>query len=120
MKVTIVAQHYETTDDLERYIVRKLDKLTRYVPRHARHTVHAEVLLKEHHSQSTNPYECEVILRLPHGEIVAKEATINMFAAVDIVEAKVKNQLVKYKGKTVEHDPWRSRVWRRMRIKEPR
>ena len=40
---------------------------------------------------------CEAILHLPHETIMVKEATINMFAAVDIVEAKLKTQLKKYK-----------------------
>ena len=40
---------------------------------------------------------CEVIMFLPHEEFVTKETTMNIFAAVDIVEAKLKNHLKKYK-----------------------
>jgi putative sigma-54 modulation protein len=113
MKINLVGQHYEVSEELDQYVRKKLDKLTRYVPPQARRSLHAEVFLREHHSQSTNPYECEIMIRLPHGEIVAKEATINMYAAVDIVEAKLRNQLRRYKEKAVEHDAWRSRIWRR-------
>ena len=38
-----------------------------------------------------------VVLRVPHGVLDASETTINMFAAIDIVETKLKLQLKKYK-----------------------
>jgi ribosome-associated translation inhibitor RaiA len=38
-----------------------------------------------------------VTLHLPHQNIVIKESALNMYAAVDIVEAKLKQQLQKYK-----------------------
>ena len=34
---------------------------------------------------------------MPQDNITVKESTLNMFAAVDIVEAKLRNQLKKYK-----------------------
>jgi ribosome-associated translation inhibitor RaiA len=36
-------------------------------------------------------------LHLPHETIVIKESTVNLFAAVDIAEAKLRLQLKKYK-----------------------
>jgi ribosome-associated translation inhibitor RaiA len=36
---------------------------------------------------------------LPNENIAIHESTVNMFAAVDIVETKLKNQLKKYKEK---------------------
>ncbi len=60
-----------------------------------------EVKLKEdkalkhenHKRQST----CEVILHLPKEVITVSETTLNMYAAVDIVEMKLKHQITKYK-----------------------
>ncbi|HSX46557.1 MAG TPA: HPF/RaiA family ribosome-associated protein, partial [Patescibacteria group bacterium] len=70
----------------------------RYVSRHARESLHVEVILKEEMLKTKKNCICEVIVHLPKDTITTKESTINMFAAVDIVEAKLKNQLKKYKA----------------------
>lgn len=114
MKAAITAKHFDLDPELTRYITKKLDKLDRYISRHARDSVHAEVVLRELPGKPSNRFECEFILHLPHAPIIAKEATINMFAAIDIVEAKIRNQLLKYKAKAEDHTAWHSRAWRRL------
>ncbi len=89
--------------DIKKYIARKIGRLDKYIPRHARESARAEAKLRETNNRLGNKYECEVILHLPGGTIQAKEATLNMFAAVDIVEAKLRNQLVKYKSAHIAH-----------------
>ncbi|MGH7196246.1 MAG: ribosome hibernation-promoting factor, HPF/YfiA family [Candidatus Saccharimonadales bacterium] len=93
----------ELGEDIKKYIQRKVGRLDRFMPRHARKTAHAEAKLRETNNRLGNKYECEIILHLPGGQIQAKEATLNMFAAVDIVEAKLKNQIVKYKEAHIAH-----------------
>lgn len=117
MKIAVTAKHFDLEPDLSSYIMKKLNKLDRYVPKFARKSVHAEVILDELSGKQTNRYQCEFIIHLPREPIIIKEATVNIFAAVDIVEAKVKNQLLRYKEKSVEHAPWRHRIWRRLRIR---
>lgn len=87
----------ELDSDLKKYIDKKIGRLDRSMPRHARKSVHADVKLRETGSKAGDKYTCEVVLHLPGGQVTAKESTLNMFAAVDIVEAKLKNQLKKYK-----------------------
>lgn len=89
--------HYDVTEDLKKYITKKVGRLDRFVPRHARKSMHAEVKLTELKTKSDRN-QCEIIIHLPEQQITAKESTVNMFAAIDIVEAKVKNQLLKYKA----------------------
>lgn len=96
-KLEINGVHTVLTDDLKKYITKKIGKLDRYMPRHARESAHAEVFVKERMIKAKKECLCEVVLHLPSSTITTKEATINMFAAVDIVEAKLKNQLKKYK-----------------------
>jgi len=93
----ISSSHYEVNEDIKKYIVKKIGKVDRFVPRHARKSIHAEVRLVERRTKSDR-YECEVVLHLPEKQLTAKSDTVNMFAAVDIVETKLKNQLKKYKG----------------------
>lgn len=96
-KFEINGVHAVLTDDLKKYITKKIGKLDRYLPRHARESAHAEVFVKEVMIKTKKECVCEVVLHVPGTVITTKESTINMFAAVDIVEAKLKNQLKKYK-----------------------
>lgn len=95
--IDITGIHYEVSDELKKYVSKKIGKLDRFVPRHARKTIKADVRLIERKTK-TDRNKCEVVIHLPEQQIAAKEATINMFAAVDIVETKLKSQLKKYKG----------------------
>ena len=87
----------EVSDELQKYIQKKIGRLDLYMSAHARKTVHAEVKVKEAKSKDKKECICEVVLHLPKETLTAKDSTINMFAAVDVVEAKLKNQLKKYK-----------------------
>jgi ribosomal subunit interface protein len=80
--------------------MKKIGKLDKYIPRNSRGSAHAEVFLKELKIKNKKECVCEVVMHLPHEEFVTKESTMNIFAAVDIVEAKLKNQLRKYKDTT--------------------
>ena len=88
---------FEIEPKLEEYIQKKIGRLDRFVSRHDRESLHAEVILKEQAIKAKKQYQCEVILHLPHDTVVTKESTINVYAAVDIVEAKLRNQLKKHK-----------------------
>lgn len=98
-KFEITAKKIELTDELKKYITRKIGKLDRYLPRQARESAHAEVILKEAGgSKGKKTYTCEVILQVPGDTITVSQATINPFAAVDIAEDTLKNRIRKYKN----------------------
>lgn len=101
--IDIAGINIELGDDIKKYIGQKVGKLDRYLPKSARESAHAEVKLRQTNSKLGNKYECEVIMHLPSGQVQATEATLNMFAAVDIVEQKLKNQLTKYKQAHIAH-----------------
>lgn len=94
--------HSEVDSDLYQYTIKKLGKLDKYISKHARESARMEVMLKERKIKANKQYTCEVVINLPRETIAVKETTLNMFAAVDIVETKLKNILKKYKDK---HDP---------------
>lgn len=93
----------ELDGDLKKYIDKKIGRLDRYMPRQARKTVYASVKMRLADNKAGEKYVCEVVLHLPDGAMVTKETTLNMYAAVDIVEAKLKNQLKKYKIAHIQH-----------------
>ena len=63
----------------------------------------AEVKLKLVNRANGNKYECDVIIHLPEQRITAKDTTMNMLAAVDIVEEKLRVQLKKYHDTHKDH-----------------
>jgi putative sigma-54 modulation protein len=108
-KFEIQGVHTDVDDKLRAYVTKKIGGLDRYISRHNRASAHCEIHLKETKKAKTNDHcHCEVTLYLPHQTIIVKESALNMYAAVDIVEAKLKQQLQKYKdrhgnGKTQRH-----------------
>ena len=93
-----------TPDELTRkYVMKKIGALDRYLSRHARRSVHAEVKLKEVNRAHGNKYECDVIIHVPEAIITAKDTTLNMLAAIDIVEEKLRVQLKKYHDERADH-----------------
>jgi putative sigma-54 modulation protein len=102
-RIDMAGINIELGDDIKKYIAKKIGRLDKYVPKHARESVRAEAKLRETNNRLGNKYQCEVILHLPESQVQAKESTLNMFAAVDIVEAKLRNQLIKYKEAHIAH-----------------
>jgi putative sigma-54 modulation protein len=101
--ITITGVQYDVDDATKKYVIKKISRLDRYIPRHARKTASAEVLLREVNRAHGNKYEAEVLIRLPSKTITAKDSTVNILAALDIVEAKLASQLHKYKSVTKDH-----------------
>lgn len=100
MRVEINGKNFELEQDIEKYVQKKLTKLTRKLPKNVREAAHAIVTLKHSPKKKSERFEADIVLRLPpKEELIAKESTVNIFAAVDIVESKLESQLEKYRGK---------------------
>lgn len=97
-KLEISGVHMEVGDDLRKYVIKKIGKVDKYLPRQSRESAHAGVKLKEGNKASAkNDRTCEVVLHLPKETITITETTINIYAAIDIAEEKLKARLRKYK-----------------------
>jgi len=101
--IDITGVRYDVDVTTRKYIAKKVGRLDRYLPKHARKSVTAEVKLKEVNRDHGNKYEAEIILNVPDRVLMAKDSTLNVLAAVDIVEAKLVTQLRKYKQAIVPH-----------------
>jgi ribosomal subunit interface protein len=107
-KFEVQGVHTTVDDNLRKYVHKKIGGLDRYLSRHHRQSAHAEVHLKESKAKNNQRCTCEVTMYLPNETINLKESAYNMFAAVDIVEAKLRQRLKKYKelhggGKFTRH-----------------
>lgn len=103
--IAVAGIQTEVSKDLEKYINKKIGKLDRHLKKPMRESVRADVKLKESVSNKNGKKcTCEVILHVDGARLTATESTLNMFAAVDIVEAKLQNQLKKHKEKHSQSD----------------
>lgn len=114
-KLELSASSMELDDDIKKYVHRKIGRLDKYVTRHARKSIHAEVKLRLDKGKKNDKFVAEVVLRLPHETLAAKEATLNIYAAIDIVEAKLRSQLRKYNAKATNHKSDRKGVLAHLR-----
>lgn len=96
-RIEITGLKMEVNDDLRKYVTKKISKLEKFIPKKARESVFVAVKLKSGSNKGKKQYTCEVVLTLPKDTLNIKETTLNIFAAVDIVETKLKNQLKRYK-----------------------
>ena len=101
--ITLTGLHLDVDERTKKYVRAKIGRLDRYLPRHARKSVHVEVTLAQVNRNHGNKYEAEVIMILPGQGLVAKDSTVNALAAIDIVEAKIVAQLRKYKQIHTNH-----------------
>ncbi len=99
--IDITGIKYDVNEKTQKYVIEKVGKLDRYVPSHARKSMVADVKLRQVNQDHGNKYEAEVILQIPDKTITAKDSTLNMMAAIDIVEAKLVAQLRKYKDSLI-------------------
>jgi len=100
-KFEISGIHTEATEDIQKYVKKKIAKLDSYMPRHARKSAHAEVKLIESKTKTRKQCTAEVTIFVPGEILTAKETTVNMYAAVDIVEEKLKAQIRRYKSQNI-------------------
>ena len=101
--ITITGVKYELNATTKKYVERKIGSLGKYLPRHARKSASADVKIKQIDNPGGNKYEVEVIINVPDKKIIAKDSTMNVLAAVDIVEARLNGQVRKYKDDVLAH-----------------
>lgn len=101
--INITGVRYTPYELTKRYVRKKIGSLDRYLSRHTRKSATVDIKLKEVNRAHGNKYECDVIMHLPEQTIAAKDSTLNMLAAVDIVEEKLRSQLKKYHDTRKDH-----------------
>lgn len=97
--ISAAQKDYNIDPELAKYIEKKIGKLDKHMKRQNRSVARAEVKLKESTGKGGKKCTAEVILHIPGTKLTASESTMNMFAAVDIVENKLQNQLKRHKEK---------------------
>ena len=75
------------------------------MPRQNRKDVVAKVVVTEVNRDHGNKYELSVSLNIPGGKVLAaKDEASNIFAGIDIIEAKLTGQIRRYKTENTNYD----------------
>jgi len=106
--IDIATKNTELTPRLRTYTQKKIGTLDRFIPKKHREGTHVDVVLTEEKSKDKRQFTCGVVIRTPIETFEAKETNINMHAAIDVAENKLKTQLKKFKethtdGKKFRH-----------------
>ncbi len=101
--IDISSKRYDVDETTRKYVIKKIGRLDRYLPRHARKSATADVRLRQINGDHGNKYEAEVVFNIPDKRITVVDSTVNMLAAIDIIEAKLVTQLRKYKDANIPH-----------------
>jgi ribosomal subunit interface protein len=120
MFIEIKSRNMELDAKKQAYAEKKLGGLEKFIARADREVASIQVMLEDDPSgREQNGQVCEAIVTLPGAKMVVREGTLNIYAAIDIVESKLKNQLRDYKEK---NSPRQSRLralsaWRERRTR---
>jgi len=100
IKCEVKERNFEADAKMRAYVEDKIGGLEKFLPRQVRPSASCVVVLEDDPSgREDNRYVCDVVLTIQGTVMVSREGTVNVYAAVDIVEAKLRSQLAKYKEK---------------------
>ena len=108
-KIEVSGSDYKVEDNLRKYIKKRVGKLDRYLPKGSKKDIVCKAVVSEVGKKGTNKYEISVAMEIPGGKVIAaKDECSNVFAGVDLVEAKLTGQIRRYKLEVQPHRQKRS------------
>lgn len=107
--IEITGNDYKVEDALRKYVEKRIGKLDRYLPRGFKKDIVAKVIVSEIGKGKGDKFEISIAMEIPGGKVIAaKDECSNIFAGVDLVEAKVTGQIRRYKLEMQPHRQKRS------------
>ena len=108
-KIEISGNGYKIEEPFKKYTEKRIGKLDRYLPRNSKKDVVCKVIVSEIGKGKTDKYEISAAMEIPGGKVIAaKDECSNIFAGVDLVEAKLTGQIRRYKLEVQPHRQKRS------------
>lgn len=103
-KIEISGSNYKIGDSFKKYAEKRIGKLDRYLPKGSKKDVVAKVVVTQVDRAHGNKYEISAAMEIPGGKVIAaKDESSNVFAGIDIVEAKLMGQIRRFKIETTPH-----------------
>lgn len=108
-KIEINGNGYRVEEPFKKYVEKRIGKLDRYLPRGSKKDVVCKVVVTEIGKGKTEKYEISAAMELTGGKVIAaRDECTNVFAGVDLVEAKLTGQIRRYKLEVQPHRQKRS------------
>ena len=103
-KIDIIGKDYKVEESLHKYVQKRIGKLDRYLPRQAKKDIVCKVVVEAIGKNKSDKYEISASMELTGGKVIAaKDECTNVFAGVDLVEAKLMGQIRRYKLEVQPH-----------------
>ena len=103
-KIELTGHNYKVSESFQKYVTKRISKLDRFLPRGNKKDVIVKVSVTEIDRAHGNKYEVSASMEIPGGKVIsAKDECSNVFAGVDILEAKLKGQIRRYKLEATPH-----------------
>jgi ribosomal subunit interface protein len=116
-KIDITGNGYKVEDSFRKYVEKRLGKLDRYLPRGSKKDVVCKVVVRETGKNKREQDAISAAMEIPGGKVIAaKDECSNLFAGVDLVEAKIMGQIRRYKIEVQSHRQKKS--WRKLFIRK--
>ena len=108
-KIEITGSNYEVEETLRKYIEKRFGKMDRYLPKGSKKDVVIKTVVTELAKGKADRYEISVAMEIPGGKVIAaRDECSNIFAGVDLIEAKIVGQIRRYKLEVQPHRQKRS------------
>lgn len=108
-KIEVNGNDYKVDDSLKKYVEKRIGKLDRYLPKGFKKDVVCKVVVEEIGKGKNDKFEISAAMELTGGKVIAaKDECSNVFAGVDLVEAKLMGQIRRYKLEVQPHRQKRS------------
>ena len=103
--IEISGSNYQVEEGFKKYVEKRLGKLDRHLPRNHRKDVVVKVVVTEVDRAHGNKYEISVSMDIPGGKVLAaKDEASNVYAGIDIIEAKLDGQIRRFKTEKTNYD----------------
>ena len=103
-KIEISGNGYKVEEPFKKYSTKRIGKLDKYLPRGFKKDIVAKIVVSEIGKSKGEKYEISVAMDIPGGKVIAaKDECSNVFAGVDLVEAKLLGQIRRYKLESQPH-----------------
>lgn len=103
-KIEITGNDYKVEEPLKKYVDKRIGKLDKYLPKGYKKDVVCKVVVEEIGKGKGDKYELSAAMELTGGKVIAaRDECTNVFAGVDLVEAKLMGQIRRYKLEVQPH-----------------
>lgn len=108
-KIEINGNDYKVEEPLRKYVEKRIGKLDRYLPKASKKDVVCKIVVEGIGKGKTDKYEISAAMELTGGKVIAaRDECSNVFAGVDLIEAKLLGQIRRYKLEVQPHRQKRS------------